>query len=118
MRAMQGFPEVEVEPVPNDIHEDDRLIVQRANESNQTIVTRDGGFPARRLCSINGGVVFIPQKTSSGSTVRLEEVLPCLTRLLESGRLRSLGHGVCTVFPTEIALRLPSGEETYPLNQI
>jgi hypothetical protein len=114
---MQGFPGVEVEPVPNDIHEDDRLIVQRANEGNQTIVTRDGGFPARRLCSVNGGVVFIPQETS-GTVVRLVEILPCLTRLLQSGRLNTLGHGVCTVLPTEIVLRLPSGEETYPLNQI
>ncbi len=117
MRALQDLPQVEVEPVPNDVHEDDRLVLQYANQHNQTIVTRDSGFPARRLCSVDRGVLFIPQETS-GTVVRLADVLPCLIQLIQSGRLGTLGHGVCTVLPTGIALRLPTGEETYPLNQI
>jgi predicted nuclease of predicted toxin-antitoxin system len=108
---------VELEAVPNDIHEDDRLIVLHANQNDQTIVTRDTDFPNRRLCSISKGVLFIPQRTS-GIVVKLEEVLPCLTRLLQSGRLGTLGHGVCTVLPTGIAFRLLSGEETYTLQEI
>ena len=118
MRAIQGLPGAEVAPVTNDIHEDDRLIVEHANQNNQTIVTRDGGFPARRLCSISRGVLFIPQQMTSGTVVRLEDVLPCLTRLLQSGRLRTLGHGVCTMLPNGVTLKLPSGEETYTLNDI
>ena len=117
MRAIQGLPGVEVAPVTNDIHEDDRLIVEHANQNNQTIVTRDGGFPARRLCSISRGVLLIPQMTA-GTVVRLEDVLPCLIRLLQSGKLRTLGHGVCTVLPNGVTLKLPSGEETYTLNDI
>lgn len=104
MREIRELPGVEVEQVPNDVHEDDRSIIQYANHNSQTIVTRDGGFPLRRLCSIDRGVLFIPQEIPIG-VVRLEDILPCLTQLIQSGRVHSLGHGVCTVLPTGILLR-------------
>ena len=75
MREIQNLPGIEVEQVSNDVHEDDRLIIQYANQNNQTIVTRDGGFPRRRLCSIDRGVLFIPQEIS-GTVIRLEDILP------------------------------------------
>lgn len=115
MHEIQNLPGVEVEQVPNDVHEDDRLIIQYANQNNQTIVTRDSGFPNRRLCSIDRGVLFIPQEIP-GIVIRLADILPCLTQLIQSGRVDTLGHGVCTVLPTGISLRLSSGEEEYPLD--
>ena len=114
---LQSLSGVQVELVPNAVHEDDRLVIQHANEHDQTIITRDTDFPNRRLCSIEKGVLFIPQ-TVSGIVVRLGDVVPCLIQLIRSGRLATLGHGVCTVTSTGITVRLASGQETYGLNEI
>jgi hypothetical protein len=50
--------------------------------------------------------------------VRLQDTLCCVTQLVASGRLDTLGHGVCTVTPTGITVRTSSGEESFPLSEI
>jgi len=110
-------PSIVFEIVPNDIHHDDNLIVEHANQNDQTIITRDEDFPSLSLCRIIRGVLYIPQ-SASGEPVRQEDVLDTFRRLLESGRLATLGHGVCTVLPDKVIVKLPSGTQEYPRRDI
>ena len=108
---LRNVPQAQVEVVSpdTDIHYDDNLIVDHANGHDQAIVTRDSDFPNRPICTISNGVIFIPQR------LKLEAILDCLERLARSGRVESMGHGVCTIELDGVSIRSNSGEEDVPL---
>ena len=116
--VLQNAPNCNVTSLKGQPDSGDRAIVETANSNDQTIVTRDNDFPNRRICSIDYGVLYIPQRLPSGTTLRLEEVLDCLRRLARSGRLEQLGHGVCTVNPESIMFKTLSGEEVIQRQEI
>ena len=103
--------------VSNDPDPGDSEIVRAANVDNRTIVTRDEDFLDRRICTIHQGVIFIPHEIND-RTVLLPHIFDCMTRLLESGRLNSLGHGTCIVTPNGIIVRTRDGEEYIPIGDI
>ena len=110
---LSSFGSSDVQVVSNSPDPGDRAIIEIANSSDRTIVTRDSDFVERRLCTINQGVIYIPQEFERRPLL-LPETFRCITRLLESGRLNDLGHGTCTVTPDGISIRTREGEESIP----
>ena len=108
-RVLREELNADVNLVPINPDPGDDEIVISANSDNRTIVTRDDGFTSRPICSISGGVLFIPQSINN-RTVKLDDVLDCLKSLGESGRLDTLGHGVCTLMPQGINIRTADGD--------
>ena len=100
----------DVQAVSNDPDPGDAAIVAMANSEERTIVTRDRGFPERRLCAINQGVLYIPQRFE-GRDLLLQDTFDCISRLLQSDRLAALGHGVCVVTPYGIEIRTGEGDQ-------
>ena len=114
---LRSFDASDVRVVSNDPDPGDTEIVRDANADERIIVTRDRGFPNRRICSINHGTIFIPQRFE-GRPLNLPETFDCISRFLESGRLTDLGHGTCTVTPDGVAIRTQGGEESIAVQEI
>ena len=102
---------VEVNPDPGD-----NAVVVSANTDDRTIVTRDSEFTTRPICSINGGVIFIPQ-TLDNVTVKLDDVLDCLRKIGASGLLDVLGHGVCSVMPDGVSIQSLDGTKYISIDE-
>ena len=107
----------DVQAVSNDPDPGDAAIVAMANSEERTIVTRDRGFSERRLCAINQGVLYIPQRFE-GRDLLLHETFDCISRLLQSDRLAVLGHGVCAVMPDGIEIRTREGNRFIRLQDL
>ena len=117
LTALRNSPNSDVAQVPNGIDPGDAAIINSANSDDRTIVTRDNDFPNRRICTIDQGVIYIPMRLPAGP-VKPEDTLDCLRRLARSGRLESLGHGVCTVRPNGISIRTGGRGESQPTNNL
>ena len=117
MALLDNVEQSDVRAVSNAPDPGDAAIVEMANSDQRTIVTRDRGFTARRLCTIDQGVIYIPQRFE-GNELLLPETFDCITRLLESGRRDSLAHGTCIVTPDGIIVRTRDGEEYIPIGDI
>ncbi len=84
----------DVQAVSNDPDPGDAAIVAMANSEERTIVTRDRGFPERRLCAINQGVLYIPQRFEDRDLL-LQETFDCkCSELRGSEQLAACGEGI------------------------
>ena len=117
MALLDSAEQSDVQAVSNTPDPGDAAIIEMANSDQRTIVAGDRRFTARRLCTIDQGVIYIPQRFE-GNELLLHETFDCLTRLLESSRLNSLGHGTCTVTPNGVAIRTRDGEESIPVQDL
>lgn len=95
----------------------DDSIVDSANEDDRIIITRDNGFPSRQICTINNGVIYIPQ-TMEQRTLILDTVLEPLRRLALSGKLLDLGHAVCTLTPVGVTIKNSNEEISIPIDEL
>ena len=117
MALLGSFADSDVLPVSNNPDPGDSAIVVNANADERTIVTRDEGFPNRRICTIDQGVLFIPQRVT-GVPLKIPDTFDCLNRLLGSGRIDDMGHRVCTVLPDGVEMKTRDGKEFIPFQDI
>ena len=114
---IRSFDASDVRVVLNAPDSGDPEIIRDANADERIIVTRDRGFPNRRICTIDHGTIFIPQRFEVRPLI-LPDVFDCIVRPLESGRLNSLGHGTCTATPNGVTIRIGDGEESIPAQEL